>query len=373
MQRSKQLEELAASVLMIGFPGESPNEEMRDFIARGLSGAILFRRNVSTPRQVFELCRELKSAAGERPFLCGVDQEGGRVARLREGFTELPPMRTVGQLGNEPVAEALGSVIGEECRAVGFDLDFAPVLDVDTNPDNPVIGDRSFGPTAELCAAMGSALSRGIQSHGVAACGKHLPGHGDTRQDSHLALPVLPHGWERLEAVELLPFRRAVAAGLASVMTAHVVFPALDPDLPVTLSPKALGEVRRRVGLDAETGALIISDDLEMAAVIDRWDLATAAPLAIAAGCDLLLVCGSGPRKTGPRETLEALCKYGESTEGRGQLERAQRRVRRFAREWGRSLAHFEPERLRRPEALRLVERLGVVAPAKLPDPTERA
>ena len=372
-QRSKQLEELASSVLMIGFPEASAGAEVRDLIARGLAGAILFRRNVQTPAQVFELCHALKAAAGERPFLCGVDQEGGRVARLREGFTELPPMKAVGQHGSEATAEAIGAVIGEECRAVGFDLDFAPVLDVNTNPQNPVIGDRSFGDSAELCAAMGSAVTRGIQSYGVAACGKHLPGHGDTEQDSHLALPVLPQGWERLDAVELLPFKRAIGAGLASVMTAHVVFPALDPDFPVTLSSRALGALQRRLGLDVETGPLMISDDLEMAAVAEQWDVATAAPLAIAAGCDLLLVCRSGPKQTGASEALESLCRYGETSAGRVQLERAQRRVRHFAQTWARGADRFDPMRLRRPESLQLVDRLRTPAGGAFQDPTERA
>jgi beta-N-acetylhexosaminidase len=373
MPPRKQLEELAASVLMIGFPEPSPTAEMRDFIARGLAGAILFRRNVVAPRQVFELCRDLKSAAGERSLLCGVDQEGGRVARLRDGFTELPTMRAVGRLGDELAAETLGSVIGEECHAVGFDIDFAPVLDVDTNPDNPVIGDRSFGSSAELCAAMGSAVARGLQSRGVAACGKHFPGHGDTQLDSHHALPLLTHEWERLDSVELLPFRRAVRSGLASVMTAHLVIPSLDPELPVTLSTRALGALRRRIGMDEETGPLIISDDLEMRAVAARWDMATAAPMAIVAGCDLLLVCRSGDRQTGPDEALEALTKHAESTEGRIQLERAAQKVRRFARTWGHSLDRFEPARLRRPEALRLVDGFAGNGPAARLDPTERS
>jgi beta-N-acetylhexosaminidase len=348
------------------------DDEVRALIASGLAGTILFRRNVGGAEQTHETCRQLKSCADERLLLCGVDQEGGRVARLREGFTEIPSMRAVGRMKSESTAEAIGKVIGEECRAVGFDLDFAPVLDVDTNPDNPVIGDRSFGSDPALCAAMGSAVARGIQSQGVAACGKHFPGHGDTQQDSHHALPVLTHGWERLEAIELLPFRRAVTAGVASVMTAHLVLPALDSELPVTLSAKALGVLRQRAGLDAAVGPLMISDDLEMAAISNRWDVATAAPMAIAAGCDLLLVCRSGQVQTGAQEAFEALCRHAESSEGRGQLERAQERVRRFTRAWGRPSERFEPERLRRPEALRLAEGVGE-SRLQAHDPTERA
>jgi beta-N-acetylhexosaminidase len=364
-------EQLAASVLMVGFAGPSPDREFRDLVALGLGGAILFRRNVLAPRQVFDLCHELKMIA-ERPFLCGIDQEGGRVARLRDGFTSIPAMRTVGRTASSAVATAVGSVIGEECRAVGIDVDFAPVLDVDTNPKNPVIGDRSFGPDPQVCAAMGTAVALGIQSQGVAACGKHLPGHGDTHQDSHHELPKLHHGIERLDAVELLPFRRAIAAGLASVMTAHLEVPALDPDLPVTLSRRALQAVRSSTGMDDETGPLVISDDLEMAAIARQWDIAAAAPMAVMAGCDLLLVCRSGASQTGAEEAVAALCKLAERPDGRRQLERAQRRVQAFAQRWARTVGTFDASRLQRPESLELVQRM-IDTPTGTPDPTEAA
>ncbi len=366
MSRSAEIERLAASVLMIGFPGTEPPAEVRDLLATGLGGVVLFRRNIVVPPQTFELCRTLKSLAGGAPLLCAVDQEGGRVERLREGYTKLPAMRTLGLAGNADWAEQVGRTIGTECRAVGFDLDFAPVLDVDTNPDNPVIGDRSFGRSAELCASMGAAVLRGIQSANVAACGKHLPGHGDTHQDSHLTLPKLAHDWDRLEAVELLPFRRAIAAGVASLMTAHVVFPSLDPDYPITLSTRALPALKQRLGLEGDDAPLIIADDLEMEAVAGRWDLAEAAPRAIAAGCDLLLVCHRSDRQAA---ALDALCRHAESTTGRAQLERAQRRVLRFAQRWSQRADRFVPEQLRRPEAVQLMERF--TASASSHDPTE--
>jgi beta-N-acetylhexosaminidase len=367
MSRSKEIEDLAASVLLIGFAGLEPAPEVRALIGRGVAGVILFRRNVVAPPQIFELCRSLKSLTEGHPLLCAVDQEGGRVARLRQGFTQFPAMRTLGQTGDADLAEEVGLAIGRECRAVGFDLDFAPVLDVDTNPDNPVIGDRSFGTSPELCATMGAAIIRGLQASGVAACGKHLPGHGDTHQDSHLTLPRLTHGFERLDEVELLPFRRAIATGVASLMTAHVVFPSLDPSYPVTLSEPALAALRLRLGLTEETSPLIIADDLEMSAVSESWDIATAAPLAIAAGCDVLLVCHRIDRQ---EVAFEALCRHAESSAGRGQLERARRRVRRFAERWYRAADRFLPELLRQPEALGLVERIAACGPHPT-DPTE--
>src|SRR5581483_10461047 len=236
-------ERLAASVLMFGFEGTRPDMHARELIGRGAAGVILMRRNVGTPGETFELTAQLKATAG-RPFLISVDQEGGRVARLRDGFTPLPPLRRIGQAADADAARRMGSILGEECRAVGIDLDFAPVVDVDSNPANPVIGDRSFGSDPALCARLGAAMIAGLQEASVAACAKHFPGHGDTNQDSHTDLPSISHGLQRLRSVELVPFRAAVEAGVATLMTAHIVLEALDDHLPATLSPTALAGLR---------------------------------------------------------------------------------------------------------------------------------
>jgi len=277
-----------AGLFCVGFQGTSPSQEVLALIRRGVYGVILFARNVESAEQVAELSAELKRAAG-RPLLVTVDQEGGRVARLRarHGFTELPSMRALGQTGDEVTAFEVGALLGRELRAVGIDQDYAPVVDVDTNPMNPVIGDRSLGRDPDLVGRLGAALARGIQSSGVAACAKHFPGHGDTSQDSHTGLPRLPHSLARLEAVELLPFRALAAAGVASVMTAHVVFEALDPDRPATLSPKVMQLLRTRCGFHGPA----LSDDLEMAAVASHFPLEVAVPGAIVAGVDGMLVC----------------------------------------------------------------------------------
>ena len=278
---------LVAGLFCIGFSGTSVPPEVEALQRAGVAGAILFRRNVESPAQFAALCADLKRRAG-RPFLTSVDQEGGRVVRLRDPFTEVPPMRALGALGDEGLAEAVGAVLGAELRAVNVDLDYAPVLDVDTNPANPVIGDRAFGRTPELVARMGAALIRGLQGAGVAACGKHFPGHGDTAQDSHLDLPRLPHTLARLESVELPPFEQAIRAGVASIMTAHVIFEPLDPRYPATMSRAALdGILRDRMGFDG----VVISDDLEMKAIADHYGLEEAVVRGINAGVDLFLVC----------------------------------------------------------------------------------
>jgi beta-N-acetylhexosaminidase len=277
-----------ASLLCVGFAGTSPSAEILELIARGVGGVILFARNLESAAQVAGLTRALKQAAG-RPLLVSIDQEGGRVARLRapQGFTELPPMRALGEAGDEALAFEVGALLGRELRAVGIDQDYAPVVDVDTNPANPVIGDRAFSRDAALVGRLGGALARGLQSAGVAACAKHFPGHGDTSQDSHVDLPRLPHALPRLLEVELPPFTALARAGVAAVMTAHVVFEALDPARPATLSPPVLALLRERCGF---TGCCI-SDDLEMKAIAAHLPLEVAAPGAVAAGVDQLLVC----------------------------------------------------------------------------------
>ena len=277
-----------AGLLCVGFHGKTASPEVLELVRRGVYGVVLFARNVEDAGQVAALVAELKRAAG-RPLLVSIDQEGGRVARLRapQGFTELPPMRALGELGDERVAEAVGALLGRELRAVGIDQDYAPVVDVDTNPSNPVIGDRSLSRDPAVVGRLGAALARGLQGAGVAACAKHFPGHGDTSQDSHEDLPRLPHALERLRAVELAPFRALAAAGVASVMTAHVVFDALDRARPATLSAPVMRLLRGEVGF----AGCCISDDLEMKAVADHFPLEEAVPGAVAAGVDALLVC----------------------------------------------------------------------------------
>jgi beta-N-acetylhexosaminidase len=284
---STELERQAASLFTVGFYGKSVTDDLRGLLARGVGGVIHFARNVGTPEEVLELNRDIKRTAG-RPLLLAIDQEGGQVARLRNGFTEIPPMRAVGATGNATLARELGMLIGRELRAVGFDMNYAPILDIDTNPANPIIAARSFGRTPELVTEMGLALAAGLQEVGVAACGKHFPGHGDTSQDSHLELPTLPHAMERLEQVELAPFKAAAGAGIASFMTAHVIFQAVDAKYPATMSRAVLtGILRDKLGYDG----MVVTDDVEMKAIADNYGVEEAVLLGLNAGVDHFLCC----------------------------------------------------------------------------------
>lgn len=316
----------AARLLTLGFAGKAPDAETRRLLAAGIGGVVLFSRNVETPAQVAALTRELKRLAPE-PLLVAVDQEGGSVARLREGFTRLPPFRVLGDTGDPLLARELGRVVGTELCAVGIDWDFAPVLDVDTNPDNPVIGSRSLARDPERVAELGTAFARGLLDAGVAPCGKHFPGHGDTLTDSHLELPRLTHDLERLERVELVPFRRAIEAGLPAVMTAHVLFEALDRERPASMSRAVVSELLRgRLGFEG----VIVTDDLEMKAVAKHYAIEDIAVECLAAGVDVQLVCHTPELARQAIDAMVSAVQAGRVSEAT--LWRASERVAAFAR-----------------------------------------
>ena len=291
-------------LLFAGFAGTTLPDDLAALIGAGrLGGVVLFARNVESPAQLRALVAELHARAPASTPLCvAIDQEGGRVQRLRAPWTEWPPMRRVGERGVPADTQALAGALGRELADLGIDLDFAPVVDVDSNPANPVIGDRSFSRDPEEVARHAVAFTRALQDAGVAACAKHFPGHGDTSVDSHLDLPRIEHARERLERVELVPFRAVAAAGVASMMTAHVLLPSLDAQRPATLSPAALALLREGLAYDG----LVFSDDLEMRAIADRFAPGDVVEAALAAGVDALLVCSQAGMRDAVLAALEA-------------------------------------------------------------------
>lgn len=290
-------------LLIAGFDGPQVPVELKALTREfGLGGVILFARNIEEPEQVAELSFEAARLVPDFPLWVSVDQEGGRVARLKAPFTQWPAAATLGRSGDIALAERFARALAAELRAVGITLDYAPVLDVLTNPKNPVIGDRSISEKAVDAARLGAAIVRTLQAEGIAACGKHFPGHGDTQVDSHLELPIVEHPVERMRQVEFLPFKAAIDAGVATVMTAHVLAPALDEKRPATLSHRVVtGLLRGELGFEG----VILSDDLEMKAIAAEYAVPAAAVLAIEAGCDGVLIC-SGDHQT-QAAALEAL------------------------------------------------------------------
>jgi beta-N-acetylhexosaminidase len=323
------LEEKIGQMLCLGWGGPDSllnvNEQaqgcVRDLKAGGM---ILMGRNVQPQVKplpdidaagVRAMLDELQSFASI-PLFVSSDQEGGRVARFGSTpFTRMPSAKTIGDRGDTELAYAAAKATGVELAAVGVNWNFAPDADVNSNPDNPVIGNRSFGDNAALVAEMVAAQVKGYLDGGVLPCAKHFPGHGDTAQDSHYALPSLPHDRATMDARELVPFRAAIEAGIPSIMTAHILFPAVDASgLPATMSKAILTDLlRNELGFDG----LIVTDCMEMKAVSDHWGTPRGAVLAAIAGADVLLVCHTWERQKATRDALLEAAHSGELPQSR--------------------------------------------------------
>jgi beta-N-acetylhexosaminidase len=283
-ETSPSLDQLALRVQLAAFPGTTLAPAAADLLADGLGGVCLFGSNtVGAADVTARLTAEVHQASPRA--VVAIDEEGGDVTRLhaRSGSPVLGPA-ALGAADDLDLTRDTGWLVGAELAATGVDLDLAPVADVNNNPDNPVIGTRSFGADPRRTAEHVVAWLQGLQEAGVAACVKHFPGHGDTAQDSHLDLPTVEAGLDVLAARELLPFIAAVEAGVGAVMTSHLVVPAVDPDLPATLSPRVLALLRDRLGF---TG-LIVTDALDMAGASRGRGIPEAAVLSLVAGADLL-------------------------------------------------------------------------------------
>ncbi len=346
---------LAGGLFILGFDGIAVDAALTETIRRWRpAGFILFRRNIGTPAQVARLCADLHASyPPDDPPLISVDQEGGRVARLRAPFTELPSARLLGRVfertGSLDLVRRAAAVTAAELTAVGINFNYAPVLDVDSNPANPIIGDRAYGGTPDVVSAVAQAVIATYQDQGLMACGKHFPGHGDTDVDSHLALPVVSRDRESLEDIELPPFRDAAAAGVSALMTAHVLYPALDPVWPATLSrPILTGLLREELGFDG----LIVTDNMEMRGVWGRWPAAELTRRAVEAGCDLFIGGGGGldgrhPQTEIQLELMEALAAQIEGGEvPTARVEAALARIRRVKSNLLHARPMVDPDRV---------------------------
>lgn len=282
----------AGQLFVIGFDGYELSSPAQTLLTEfNASGTILFKRNIESLKQVVRLNSQIVKTTLDRPFpaMISVDQEGGRVARLREICSPIPTMRELAKhSGNRTgLIYKMAALMGRELSALGFHLNFAPIADVDSNKDNPIIGDRSFSSDPYAVGEMCAEFIKGLQDSGVAACAKHFPGHGDTSSDSHIELPVLKHDLAHLEKCEFIPFHKAIEAKVATIMTAHVLLPQID-DVPATLSKLLLTDKLRK---EFAFEGLIISDDLEMKGIADHYSLRDTIQKGLEAGVDLFLIC----------------------------------------------------------------------------------
>lgn len=278
--------------LFIGISGHSLTHEEKDFIVNNnIGGVCLFGRNVAEPEQVYDLCQEIQALHHQQPsrlpLFIGIDMEGGRVHRFKPPFTQWPALKHLGDIDNPTLTFHFAHRMGQELRAVGINLDFAPCLDVFTNSQNTVIGDRALSSDPEVVAKHASALVRGYIKSDILTCAKHFPGHGNTLIDSHEDLPVEDISFEELEGRELIPFKKAFKSKVDMVMTSHIHFPQVDPDWPTTLSPKMMELIRE----EYRYKGLIVTDDMGMKAMTKHYGIVEAPLQALLAGVDLLLYC----------------------------------------------------------------------------------
>jgi beta-N-acetylhexosaminidase len=290
-------------LFMVGVEGETlTSSERLHFEEYGFGGFVLFKRNCRAAAQVVSLCSTLWDMAGETPPFIAIDQEGGRVHRLPPPFTHFPPANCLGDNGDTDLAYRAGRAAAVELALAGINLNFAPVLDVNSNAHCPIIGDRAFGTDPDRVAPMGWAWAQGLKDGGIIPCGKHFPGHGAADRDSHLDLPVVAKSLEALRATEFAPFLTACQKQIETLMTAHVLYPAIDPQWPATLSQNIVtGLLRQQLGY----GGVVFSDDMEMRAISDRYSVEESAHCSIRAGVDMLLFCHNLSRAV---QALEFLC-----------------------------------------------------------------
>ncbi len=285
------LDEKIGQMVIVGFDGYTIDDSVRAMIQDyHVSGFILYGRNVESSSQLLELINSLKRENAKNnkfPLFISVDEEGGRISRMPGEFKNLPSNRTIGQVNKEDLSYEVGRIIAEKIRIFGFNMNFAPVLDIDSNPKNPVIGDRSFGPDEKIVSKLGVQTMKGLQSGGVIPVVKHFPGHGDTSVDSHIGLPSVNSDFERLMSFELIPFKEAIINGADVVMTAHILLPEIDSRNPASLSEKLIADILRK---QLKFDGVVVTDDITMGAISKIYSLGEAALKSVLAGTDIILI-----------------------------------------------------------------------------------
>lgn len=289
---SMTMDEKIGQMVIAGFDGYEVNDHVRSLIRDyRIGGFILYGNNVRSTSQLLALINWLKitNSLNKVPIFVSVDEEGGRVSRMPAEFVNIPSSGAIGKVNDSALSYRVGSVIAEMIRSFGFNMDFAPVLDINSNPNNPVIGDRAFGSTAGIVSRLGVQTMLGIRDGGVIPVVKHFPGHGDTSVDSHTALPVVNYGLNRLESFEFVPFQAAINNGADAVMVAHILLTQIDPANPSSMSRTVITDIlRNRLGFQG----VVITDDMTMGAITKNYDLTDAAVRSVNAGSDIILLSG---------------------------------------------------------------------------------
>jgi beta-N-acetylhexosaminidase len=311
------LEEKVGQMIIAGVNGTQDGENTKTLIQQHkVGGFIFFSDNLSGPRQTVQFLNKMKAdnVNNPLPLLLSVDQEGGKVTRLPGGLVNLPTNKKIGALNDPNISFEVGTILGKELKEYGFNLNFAPVLDVNSNPDNPVIGNRSFGDNPDVVSELGIQTMKGIQSEGILSTIKHFPGHGDTSVDSHLELPVVNKSIQELESLELIPFREAINSGADLVMVAHILLPKIDDTYPSSLSKSIITDLLRK---KMNYNGTVITDDMTMKAITNNYGMGQATVQAVKAGSDLILIAHDFNKALSAIEALKKAVQNGEISEGR--------------------------------------------------------
>ncbi|GIN72017.1 hypothetical protein J14TS2_24920 [Bacillus sp. J14TS2] len=326
------IREKIGQMIFVGPDGAELDEGTKELITHHqVGGFIFFSESLQTSEQMLTLLNDIKKENTQNPFplFLGVDQEGGQVSRFPDDILSLPTNEGIGMLNNSTFSYQVGQVLGEQLKAFGFNLDFAPVLDVNSNPDNPVINDRSFGPDPQLVSRLGIETMKGIQSQQIMSVIKHFPGHGDTAVDSHLELPIIEKSVKEMEKLELIPFQKAIDEGADMVMVAHILIPEIDPAYPSSMSEKVITNLLRD---QLHFTGVVVTDDMTMKAITNQYEMGEAAVQSVKAGSDVVLIAHEYDKAKEAIEALVHAVETGELSEKR--IDESVRRILELKRKY---------------------------------------
>lgn len=309
--KDMSLEEKVGQLVIAGIDGYEIDAGARELVDEyHVGGFILLKKNVRDADQMLSLINSLKetNAGYKIPLFLSIDEEGGRISRMPEEFSQIPTSKKIGDQNNSELAYRIGRILGEELKLFGLNMNFAPVLDINSNPDNPVIGDRAFGNNADIVTKLGIETMKGLQAENIISAVKHFPGHGDTSVDSHVGLPTVNNDLDRLESIELLPFSEAIKNKVDVVMIAHILLPKIDADHPSTFSKTIISDIlRKKLNFDG----VVITDDMTMGAITNNYDIGEASVKSINAGSDIILVCHDYEKEKAVLQSLQNAAKTG--------------------------------------------------------------
>ena len=285
------LDEKIGQIITVGIDGYTINDKTKELIVdKKVGGIILFKDNINDSNQLLQLINNIKdiNSKNKIPLFISIDEEGGRVSRLPKEIKKLPSNEVIGNINDKKLAYDIGETIGYSLKRFGFNMDFAPVLDINSNPNNKVIGDRSFSSNKNIVANLGVSEINGFKSSNIISVAKHFPGHGDTDIDSHYKLPIINKTLDELKEVEFVPFKNAIKENVPSIMVSHILLPEIDDINPASMSKTIITDILRK---DLKFDGLIVTDDMTMVAITNDFDISEACIKSINAGADLLLIC----------------------------------------------------------------------------------